>query len=160
MAATPRPGHLHWPSITLVALGGAAGAGAREGLTLLIPAVNGIPVAIATANLVGAFILGLLYESLVSHGLHHTSAKRLRLLVGTGFCGGLTTYSSLALGTVMLAGGSSLWLGAGYALGTVLLGGCATWLGILAGSRRPGRTAGSKPAVPAPASASAGRGTP
>ncbi|WP_427017142.1 fluoride efflux transporter FluC [Pseudarthrobacter sp. P1] len=158
MAASSRPGHLQWSSIALVALGGAAGAGAREGLVLLIPAVDSLPLAIATANLVGAFVLGWLYERLLESGPHDPVARRLRLLVGTGFCGGLTTYSSLALGTATLATGTSPWLAAGYALGTVLVGGCATWLGILAGSRRAGGTAPSDPAVSA--TASAGRGTP
>ena len=76
------------PKPLLVALGGIAGAGMRwatgEGLddevaTLLV--VNGI----------GSFLLG----ALLAHP-RWRDLESLRLWVGTGFCGGLTTFSTVA----------------------------------------------------------------
>ncbi|WP_240613452.1 fluoride efflux transporter FluC [Brachybacterium endophyticum] len=58
----------------------------------------------------------------------------MRLLLGIGFIGGYTTYSALATDTALLIGSGSAGTGVGYALGTVLLGGIATWTGILIAS--------------------------
>lgn len=129
-------------ALVLVVVGGTLGAAAREALVLAVPGGGPIPWAILIANLVGAFVLGLVLESLIRHP--SASAQKRRLLLGTGFCGGFTTYSTFAVGTLALVGvGSttpnhSLALALTYALGTVALGAVATWGGIVAGSRRHG----------------------
>ncbi|WP_237762631.1 fluoride efflux transporter FluC [Arthrobacter sp. ERGS1:01] len=119
----------------LVAVGGALGAAAREGLTLVIPTVGGVPLAIGLINLAGAFVLGCLYEALTRPGIGAVAAGRLRLLLGTGFCGGFTTYSSLATDTAVLGTHGHLGTALLYVVGTVLLGACATVAGIAAGAR-------------------------
>ncbi|MHA7270327.1 fluoride efflux transporter FluC [Arthrobacter sp. HLT1-20] len=125
-----RPQSLAW-----VALGGTLGAAAREGLILGMPDAGAIPWAIVLANLVGAFLLGLLYAALSTMPPGHPQpARRLRLLLGTGFCGGFTTYSTLALGVVLLAGSAGVFWAAAYGLGTVLLGALATWAGMAVGT--------------------------
>lgn len=134
-AASPeRPAYVRWGTISLVALGGAAGTAARTGVTLAVPEVDGFPWAILLVNIVGAFLLGYLYEA-VEHG--RTGARRgsqLRLLLGTGFCGGFTTYSTFALGVALLVDAGRSDVALVYASGTVLLGGVATFLGIVAGA--------------------------
>ncbi|GAA5230402.1 fluoride efflux transporter FluC [Arthrobacter cryoconiti] len=136
-------------SIGFVAIGGAIGAGAREGLILIVPAEGPLPWAVLAANLLGAFLLGLLSEALLDHPAFSPGRsqrhQRLRLLLGTGFCGGFTTYSTLALGTAALAGGTGggppAWNWAiSYAVGTVVVGAFATWCGILLGSISRRRT--------------------
>ncbi|MGW9630146.1 fluoride efflux transporter FluC [Agromyces sp. NPDC055520] len=129
----PRPPHLRWSAIALVVTGGMAGSAARAGLALAIPAVADVPIAIAIVNIVGAFVLGCLYSALAHRGSADASAGRLRLLIGTGFCGGFTTYSALASDTVVLAVNGAVAASILYALGTLLVGGVATWAGIVAG---------------------------
>ncbi|MEO8220435.1 MAG: CrcB family protein [Specibacter sp.] len=126
-----RPQSLGW-----VAVGGTAGAAAREAVILLMPDAGHLPWAVVLANVVGAFLLGLLYAALATTQAGVPRGRRLRLLLGTGFCGGFTTYSTLALGVVLLAGsgpGGMYWAAA-YALGTVFLGALATWAGTAVGA--------------------------
>jgi CrcB protein len=132
-----RPVHLHWRYAGLVALGGVFGTAAREALALAlplrIPAVGGFPLAILLINVAGAFLLGLLLEALTRRGSEPGRRQNLRLLLGTGFLGGFTTYSALATDTALLLG-NDLGLAAGFALGSVLVGAIATWAGIVVGA--------------------------
>lgn len=81
------------PTLLLVAAGGAAGALARHLLGLALPvAPAGLPVATLLTNLSGCLLLGLLV------GRRPDDAV-LRPLLGTGFLGGFTTFSALALQT-------------------------------------------------------------
>ena len=133
MSARVRPPHLRWAPIALVFVGGAAGVAGREGLSLLIPNLGAVPVAIPIINVVGAFLLGCLYEAVTR--LDSASAGgNLKLLLGTGFCGGFTTYSSLATDTAVLFRDGLPWAALIYAVGTVLVGACATWAGIAVAS--------------------------
>lgn len=127
----PRPVHLRASSLALVFLGGVFGVAAREALSLSFPGVDGIPWAILGANLSGAFVLGLLLDALARRGRDRGRRRALRLVFGTGFLGGYTTYSALAVDTALLLGGGHAVTGIWYALGTIVLGGIATWAGIL-----------------------------
>jgi fluoride exporter len=76
----------------LVAAGGALGAGARY---LLVAAIPGrFPWSILIANVAGSFALGVLLVWADSEAM---------LLGGIGFCGALTTFSTFALDTHLLA---------------------------------------------------------
>ncbi|RLP71528.1 CrcB family protein [Mycetocola manganoxydans] len=113
----------------LVILGGTVGTAARELLTLSIPDLGGFPLAIFLINVVGSFALGLLLERLGSATL--TGSKlRGRLLLGTGFLGGFTTYSALATHTAQLFGGQEVATGILYAIGTLVTGLVAAIVGI------------------------------
>jgi CrcB protein len=117
-------------------LGGTIGTGVR---VLLTPpqAATAFPVATFAINLVGAGLLGLLVERLARRPASPRN-RRISLLAGTGFLGGFTTYSALAVDTVQLLRLGEIGLATAYALGTLLLGALATWLGIIAG--RAGRS--------------------
>lgn len=81
-------------SIALVGAGGFAGAIGRHALA---PLSGAVPWGTLAANLLAAFVLGI-----VLTGEHLSSETRL--LVGTGLCGALSTYSTFALETTRLAG--------------------------------------------------------
>lgn len=129
------PAHLSVRNIGLVAAGGAVGTALRYAITLVLPAFHGVPVAIFTVNVVGAFLLGVLLETLAELGPDHGVGRRLRLGLGTGVLGGFTTYSTLATDIVTLVQ-SSIVVAVAYAVGTVIIGGLASISGIVVARRR------------------------
>ncbi len=111
-----------------VGLGGAIGAWLRWGLGLwLNPAVPQLPLGTLSANLIGGYLVGLAIAFFMQHpGL----SPEWRLLIITGFLGGLTTFSTFSVETVtLLARGQYAW---SMAIITAHLGGSLlmTVLGI------------------------------
>ncbi len=138
-----RPPHLRWQFLGLVAIGGALGTAAREAVALTVPRSEPFPVAVFLINVTGAFLLGVVLEALGRSGLDLGAARGIRLLVGTGFLGGFTTYSALATDTSVLTASGFTGTALVYAVGTLVVGGAATWAGILAGGRLAGRESAS-----------------
>ncbi len=134
-SGSPRPVHLRWRSIGLVFLGGTLGTATRYLVTEMIPPWIGLPVGTAVINITGAFALGVLLETLVRRGTDSGTRQMLRLLIGTGFLGGFTTYSALAVGTDTLLRSGDLPRALLYAGGTVLMGGVGTAAGIIVAAR-------------------------
>jgi len=132
-AGSARPIHLSPAALAIVALGGAVGTAAREAITLALPRLGQVPIAILAINVTGAFLLGLLLESLVRRGPDVGRRRRLRLLLGTGALGGFTTYSALAVDGALLLGSAPV-VGVAYTVGTLLLGAVATTAGIAGGA--------------------------
>ena len=134
------PLHLRLDAVLLVAAGGMVGTLARYGLAELDPTPSGHwPWATFGANLAGAFVLGLLLELLARSGPDHGGRQRIRLLLGTGFCGALTTFSTLAVETDLLVHDHHPGVAAGYLAATAFAGLVATVAGIAVGAvpRRP-----------------------
>lgn len=129
------PDHLRLRMLGLVAAGGALGTGLRQALSLWLPPVHGLPLTTAGINVVGAFALGLLLEVLAPGRADPQARHRLRLFVGTGILGGFTTYSALAVDTVLVGSDLSPTMAAAYALGTLAIGVGAAVLGVLVGVR-------------------------
>lgn len=86
--------------LILVGLGGSAGAVARFVLDGVIRSrVRGrIPAGTVTINVTGSLLLGVLTGLVLYHG----APSRLTTIVGTGFCGGYTTFSTASFETVRL----------------------------------------------------------
>lgn len=83
-----------------VFIGGGIGSTARWLLGLrLNPLYSALPVGTLTANLLGAFIIGL---GLAWFGRMTLIDPMWKLLITTGFCGGLTTFSTFSAETVFL----------------------------------------------------------
>lgn len=125
-----RPLHLQPLALVIVLLGGVGGVAAREMLMLIFPTMGAIAWATFSANLTGAFLLGILLDALARRGPDHGRRRLLRLLLGTGFMGGYTTYSSLATDTAVLLGSGAVGTGIVYSITTIVAGGLATWVGI------------------------------
>ena len=89
-----RPLHLRFRYLGLAFLGGAVGTGLRYGLTLLLPGAGQGRGALLAANVLGAFLLGLLLEGLAMRGPDQGIRRTGRILVGTGLLGGVTTFST------------------------------------------------------------------
>lgn len=104
----------------LVALGAALGAPLRFAVATALD-LDRFPRGTLLVNVVGSFLLGLL----VGAG---ATGDRMALL-GTGFCGGFTTYSAFAVQTHRLGGIRS----AAYALVTIGLALAACALGAVIG---------------------------
>ncbi len=98
---------------------------------LALPHRGSLPVAVFVANIVGAFLLGVLLESLAQRGPEHEGRTTVRLLLGTGLLGGFTTYSALAQAVALLFQSGEAWVAAVYGLAMILLGAIASWFGML-----------------------------
>lgn len=135
----PLPVHLTWHFILLVAIGGTGGTATRHALDNLIGTDRGFPLATFVINLTGALLLGILLEAFALRGSDVGHRRRFRLLLGTGFLGGYTTYSALAVETETLLLDGAAWQAIAYPLGTVTLGFCMSIAGIALGRREFGR---------------------
>ncbi len=144
-AATPRKWRrppLHPGTIAAIALGGAAGTLSRFELTRLIPTTtNGFPWATFAANITGAFLVGLVIV-LVLDRLPPT--RYIRPLLGTGFCGGLTTFSTLVVEIDLLVKSGHVGIAIAYLAASLGAGMAAVWAGMsLARVSATGRSPGS-----------------
>jgi CrcB protein len=86
----------------LLSLPGAFGACLRFGIAELMAWLLGrhFPYGTLVVNVVGSFIMGIAF-ALISHG--HVVEHPLKPLLMVGILGALTTFSSFALDTVVLA---------------------------------------------------------
>lgn len=89
-----------WSGILAVGGGAAVGAWVRWWLGVLLnPLFPTLPLGTLAANLVGGLLMGFAMELLTRHAVLPAEA---RLLVTTGFLGGLTTFSTFSAEVVTL----------------------------------------------------------
>jgi len=117
-----------WRSLVAVSLGGVLGCLLRWVLAMFLNSqFPAVPPGTLAANLIGCYIIGM---AVAFFAAHPAFAPEWRLFLTTGFCGGLTTFSTFSVEMVtLLQSGRPLWAVAGIAmhLGGSLL---ATVLGI------------------------------
>ena len=121
-------------SILLVAAGGALGSAGRFVLSRLVQegVATAFPIATFVVNIVGCFVIGLVY-GLSARG--NAMGDGVKLLLTTGFCGGFTTFSTFCNEGVSLVRSSSHTLALAYAMGSVAVGFAAVFAGMWAASK-------------------------
>ena len=108
---------MHWLA---VAVGGALGAMARYGVSSIIfnPSSQKFPWATMSVNVLGSFVMGMLFVIIVEKG---ALPAEMRSLLMVGFLGAFTTFSTFSLDALGLWQNGHLLLALVYALGTVVL---------------------------------------
>ncbi|MGB6293925.1 MAG: fluoride efflux transporter CrcB [Vibrio anguillarum] len=112
-----------------IALGGAFGACARYLVTELCVFLlgRGFPYGTLAVNVVGSFIMGLLIAAFESELL---ATEPWRQIIGLGFLGALTTFSTFSMDNVLLMQqGAFLKMGVNVLL-NVVLSISAAWIGF------------------------------
>ena len=116
--------------ITAVAVGAAAafGAIARYLLDQAVTrrASTVFPLGTWLINITGSFVLGLI----VGMAAHHGLSPRVVAIVGTGVCGGYTTFSTFSYDTIRLMEDGSGLTALGNAVGSIAAGLAAAALGL------------------------------
>ncbi|MBG6184519.1 CrcB protein [Arthrobacter sp. CAN_A214] len=117
--------------VLLAALAGGVGAAARFTVDNAVRARVGgsFPLGILLINVTGSLALGVVAGLVLRGGL----APAAEVVVGTGFLGGFTTFSTASVDTVRLIGAGRYLAASGYALGTAgaSLAAAAVGLGVV-----------------------------
>ncbi|MHB8512445.1 MAG: fluoride efflux transporter CrcB [Actinomycetota bacterium] len=112
-----------------IAAGGALGSPARFGIAQLIKVAPGsFPWATFWTNISGSFALGFILLLIIER---FPPSRYLRPFFAIGFLGAYTTYSTFAVETMLLGKAGHTATAAAYALGSLLAGFLAVWIGIM-----------------------------
>jgi len=114
-------------TVLLVLLGGACGAPTRYVTDVVVQRLHGTPYPWGTwaVNMAGSFVLGVVVA---------TGPGWVTTLVGTGFCGALTTFSTFGYETVRLTEEGETATAVGYVVASLAAGLAAAALGWALGS--------------------------
>lgn len=115
--------------LSAVALGGAGGTVLRAAVEQAIPAgSSGFPWATLLVNAAGSLVLGFVLVLVTERA---APSRYLRPLLGAGFCGGLTTFSTFAVETDGLFRSGRPGTAVGYVVVSVAVG----LLSVVTGAR-------------------------
>jgi len=118
-----------WGGILAVGGGAAIGAWLRWGFGILLnPLFPTVPLGTLSANLLGGLLMGFAMELITRHAVF---TPEMRLLVTTGFLGGLTTFSTFSAEIVTLLMRKEYLWGASALVSHVVGSLAMTILGIL-----------------------------
>ena len=115
-------------TLLFIGFGGAAGAILRALVSTWLNPKSGFPFGTLSVNIIGAFLLGFLTA--------YTTTRidpAWRPIIGTGFLGGLTTFSTFSIETVQLLQGDQWKTGIIYLLTQMILGLSMGALGLYLG---------------------------
>ncbi|MFJ5811943.1 fluoride efflux transporter CrcB [Streptomyces sp. NPDC093093] len=107
-----------WPVVAVVALGGAAGATARYGASVIWPtSAGGFPWTTLAVNTMGCAVIGVFMVVITQLWSAH---RLVRPFFGTGVLGGFTTFSTYAVDVQKLLAGGRTGAGLVYLVLTVV----------------------------------------
>jgi fluoride exporter len=118
-------------ALLALAAAGSAGAVVRYFAAVALPARGSLPWGVLVVNVVGSFLAGL--------GIAAIDDPVLTLALVTGFCGGLTTFSTHAIDSVRLVtgeigrSGRAVFVRVSLAVGNVVVTLALSLGGVLAG---------------------------
>ena len=121
--------------VTLLMLGGGAGANARYWLGRVVAewqqarfGTVEFPWATFVINVSGSALLGVVVAAFLGHpdGRH----RNWYLLLATGFCGGFTTFSTFSYETLVLVEKGNVGAAVLYVFGSVAAGLLGVWLAV------------------------------
>ena len=107
-------------TIFAVGAGSLLGGAARYLVSLAMKGVSkGFPWATLVVNLVGCFLIGLLWGVFSKNG---TEGSNWELFLTVGLCGGFTTFSTFSKEALMMLQSGNIWGFAGYVAISVIAG--------------------------------------
>ena len=107
-------------NIAVIGAGSFIGGAARYLVSLIMKGVSkGFPWATLTVNLVGCFLIGLLWGVFSKNG---TESSNLALFLTVGFCGGFTTFSTFSKEALVMLQSGNLWGFVGYIAVSMVIG--------------------------------------
>lgn len=113
----------------LIGIGGFIGSYFRYMLSFYIEQkiLSSFPYGTFAVNILGCFLIGLLF------GLSNRFdiAPEYRLLLGVGFCGGFTTFSTFSYEGIMLLQDAQFLFGFLYGGLSLIIGFFAAWTGLI-----------------------------
>jgi CrcB protein len=113
----------------VIGIGGAAGTLLRVVVGRALPdGANGFPWDTLVVNMAGSLVLGFIVVTAVERVGPN---RYFRPLLGTGFCGGLTTFSTFAVEVDLLIRAGRLGTASIYAAVSVAAGLALVWTGMV-----------------------------
>ena len=126
------PHRLARNKMLLIMVGGAAGTYLRYLVGKWVAAQpwgHGFPTGTLLINVSGCFLLGVMAALLLER--LPPGYEDWYLLLGTGFCGGFTTFSTFELETYHLLRHGDGWLAVANVVASVVAGLVGVWLGVV-----------------------------
>lgn len=121
------------PVVAAVSVGGALGASARYGASLLWPThTGGFPWTTFWVNVVGCFVIGAFMVVITEAWAAH---RLVRPFFGTGVLGGFTTFSTYAVDIQRLVDTGHPRTALAYLAATLVAALAAVWLAVTAARR-------------------------
>ncbi|WP_419887455.1 fluoride efflux transporter CrcB [Neobacillus niacini] len=110
-----------------VMLGGFFGAVSRYGIGEWLQTDNGFPLGTFLINLAGCFSLGWFLTFIT---IREYIKSELTLLIGTGFIGSFTTFSTFSLETILLFHAGQTFYAVLYILSSIIFGILLSYFGL------------------------------